>query len=83
MMVPSSLAVIVVGLLLGGIALAAVAWVWRRGQFDALDQQRRVRFEARDSGLDRPGETPCQVAERAAQHGPLIPARPGEWGGAE
>lgn len=83
MMFPSSLAVILAGLVIGGLALLAFAWGWRRGQFDHLDRQARVIFDSRDYLLDRPWETQEQRAERQAQHGPLIAPRPGEWGGAE
>lgn len=81
-MFPSSLAVIGVALLLGILALAAFAWAWRRGQFDALDRQARVIFDEVDLRLERPWETPGQRAEREAHYGSPIEPAPGEWGGA-
>ena len=80
-MVPSSTAVVVTLLLLGGLALFAFAWAWRRGHFTRLDEQARVIFDARDLRLARPWETPAQQAERRRRYGaPETPA-PGEWGG--
>jgi cbb3-type cytochrome oxidase maturation protein len=83
MMFPSSLAVVITGLVLGGISLAAFGWAWLRGQFNHLDVQSRVILEQRDYQLERPWETPLQRAERSAGHGPLLEPTAGEWGGAE
>lgn len=83
MMFPSSLAVVVTGLLLGGISLAAFGWAWLRGQFNSLDVQSRAIFDERDCQLDRPWETPLQRAERRVGHGPLVEPTAGEWGGSQ
>lgn len=80
-MFPSSLAVILVGLLLGGVALAAFAWAWRAGAFHHLDRQARVILDERDLRLERPWESPEQRRARIAAHGASLPARPSEWGG--
>jgi cbb3-type cytochrome oxidase maturation protein len=81
-MFPSSLAVVLTGLLIGGIALAAFYWGWRRGYFRELDAQSRVIFDDRDYRLARPWETAEQRADRELRHGTPEPPGPGEWGGA-
>lgn len=81
-MFPSSLAVILTGLVLGGIGLLAFAWAWRRGHFEQLDAQSRVIFEERDYRLQRPWESPAQQEERHRRFGALVTPEPGEWGGA-
>ena len=82
-MLPSSLAVVLTGLGMGLLALAAFAWGWRRGQYRNLRDQARVIFEPRDERLERSWETPAQRAQREREFGPLIPPAPGEWGGGE
>lgn len=82
-MFPSSLAVILAGLVMGGSALAAFAWAWRRGQFDELDARATVILDEQDLRMERPWESPLQTAARRSEHGPLLPAPAGEWGGAE
>lgn len=79
-MFPSSLAVILAGLLTVVIALTAFAWAWRRGQFGDTAAQRLVIFDGRDLRVERPWENGRARAERASRHGRLVPARPGEWG---
>lgn len=79
-MFPSSLAVVLTGLVLGFLALAAFAWGWRRGHYRDLKSQARVIFEPRDVRLERPWETPAQRAERAREFGTPIRPAPGEWG---
>lgn len=81
-MVPLSVAVIVAGLLLGGIGFVAFAWGWRHGQFDALAEQSRILFDERDCRLERPWESPAQREEREKLYGPLLQPDRGEWGGA-
>jgi cbb3-type cytochrome oxidase maturation protein len=83
MMFPSSLAVILTGILLGGLSLAAFGWAWLRGQFSNLDAQSTVILDTRDYLLERPWETGVQRAEREAAYGPLVKPATGEWGGAE
>ncbi len=82
-MFPSSLAVIAGGLLMGGLALAAFVWAFRRGQFDELDARASAILDDRDLRTTRPWETPVQTAVRSADHGPLLEASAGQWGGAE
>lgn len=79
-MFPSSLAVILAGLATVAIALGAFAWAWWRGQFAQLDAQSRVPLDERDVRLERPWESGTQQADRAALHGALVTALPGEWG---
>lgn len=81
-MFPSSLVVIITGLVLGGLALAAYLWAWRRGQFSNLEAQSAVILDERDLRLERPWETPRQRAERITTHGRLIEPTRSEWGGA-
>ncbi|HEX7117475.1 MAG TPA: cbb3-type cytochrome oxidase assembly protein CcoS [Longimicrobiales bacterium] len=81
-MLPSSLTVLLAGVALGIIALLCFAWAWRRGQFDDMDTQAHLVFEARDLRLKRPWETLQQRADRLRYGRPLDP-EPGEWGGAE
>lgn len=81
-MFPSSLAVVLTGLFLGAIALAAFAWAWRRGQFEHLDAQAHVIFDPRDYRLERPWETEAQREERRRLYGEPVEPEPGEWGGA-
>lgn len=81
-MFPSSLAVILAGLLMGGIALAAFAWAWRKGQFDHLGQQATVILDERDLRMERPWESDRQKLERERAYGTPLEAPAGEWGGA-
>jgi nitrogen fixation-related uncharacterized protein len=79
---PSSLAVVVIGLVLCGGALVGFSWAWSRGHFGELEAQGRVILTDRDLRLERPWEPPEQQAEREARYGSLLPPYPGEWGGA-
>jgi cbb3-type cytochrome oxidase maturation protein len=81
-MLPSSLAIIVTGLVLGCIGIAAFAWGWLHGQFDRLEEQARTIFDERDCRLERPWESAAQREERSRTYGTLIKPDPGEWGGA-
>jgi nitrogen fixation-related uncharacterized protein len=81
-MFPSSLAVIVSGLLTVLAGLTSFVWAWRHGQFADTSTQRLVIFEPRDLRIERPWESPAQRAERVAEHGRPVAARAGEWGGA-
>ncbi len=81
-MFPSSLVVVIAGLLLVAIALGAYVWAWRRGQFSALDEQARVILDDRDVRLARPWETVEQRTDRVASFGRPVPPTPSEWGGA-
>jgi nitrogen fixation-related uncharacterized protein len=81
-MIPSSLPVIVATAALTLLAVAALAWAWRRGFFDDLAAQSRAIFEPRDFRLERPWETPVQRLERETTHGAPVAPAPGEWGGA-
>lgn len=81
-MIPSSLVVIVATAALTLLGALVLLWAWWRGFFHDLDAQARVIFEPHDRRLARPWETPAQRREREAEHGPTIPAAPGEWGGA-
>jgi nitrogen fixation-related uncharacterized protein len=81
-MFPSSLSVILAGLLIGASALAAFAWAWRHGQLDVADAQAAVILDPRDLRLERPWETPLQRAERERRHGPPAAAVPSDWGAA-
>jgi len=81
-MFPSSLAVVLTGLLMGGVALAAFYWAWRRGCFRDLEAQSRIILDDRDYRLHRPWESPEQRLDRELHYGTLEPPGPGEWGGA-
>jgi hypothetical protein len=81
-MLPSSLPVIVATAALTLLAVAVLAWGWRRGFFRDLDAQSRVIFQPQDFQLDRPWETPVQRLERETTYGEPIAPAPGEWGGA-
>lgn len=80
-MFPSSLAVIITGLLLGAAALIGFAWAWYVRAFDGLDRQAGVIFDPRDLRLRRPWESPQQSAERVRAYGQLLEADGSEWGG--
>ena len=82
-MFPSSLAVVLGGLLMGAVALVAFVWAFRRGQFDELDARATVILDQDDVRTERPWETPLQTAARNAEHGPLREPAAGAWGGAE
>lgn len=81
-MIPSSLPLIVATAALTLLAVAVLAWGWRRGFFSNLEAQSRVIFEPRDWQLERPWETPLQQLERQVAHGEPLPPEQGEWGGA-
>ena len=81
-MIPSSLVVILATAALTLLAALVMFWAWSRGLFRDLDAQARVIFEPEDCRLERPWESPPQRREREQQHGPLLPAPRGEWGGA-
>jgi cbb3-type cytochrome oxidase maturation protein len=79
-MFPSSLVVVLTGLVLGGFALAGFWWGWRTGAFTHLDAQARTILDERDLRLDRPWESPRQRTERVTAYGEPLPPRPSEWG---
>ena len=81
-MIPASLPVIVATAALTLLAVAFLAWAWRRGFFDNLNAQSRVIFDQRDFQLERPWETPVQRLQREAAYGESKTPSPGEWGGA-
>jgi len=81
-MLPSSLAVLVTGAILGGLALGAFAWAWRRGHFDDIERQAHALFDERDYRLERPWESPAEQEERRRLYGEPLAPEPGEWGGA-
>ena len=80
-MIPASFAILVAGVAIGVLALLAFMWAWRRGEFDDIDAQSRVIFDARDYRLERPWETPEQQEERRRIYGDPVRPAPGEWGG--
>ena len=81
-MIPSSLPVIVATAALTLLAVAVLAWGFRRGFFRDLDAQSRVIFEPKDFRLERPWETTVQRLEREMNYGERVAPAPGEWGGA-
>jgi cbb3-type cytochrome oxidase maturation protein len=81
-MFPSSLAVILTGLLLGALALSVFVWAWRKGQFRDLDRQMASVLDERDLQAERPWESVAQRLERRRRHGEPLAPHPGEWGGA-
>lgn len=81
-MLPSSVAIVVATALFTLGAALVLAWAWRRGFLRNWDAQSRVIFEPRDFVVERPWETPVQRVQREAAFGDLVPAAPGEWGGA-
>lgn len=66
---------------MGGFALAAFAWAFRRGQFDHLDYQANVILDEQDLRMERPWESEHQKLERRLQHGSPLEPSAGEWGG--
>lgn len=68
---------------LGITALAFLLWGLVSRQFDSLDEQAMLPFDAGDLQYRRPWETRAQQAERQASYGELIAPHRGEWGGAE
>ena len=81
-MIPSSLVVVVATAALSLLGAFVLVWAWWRGFFRDLDAQARIIFEPEDWRHQRPWETPVQQLEREANHGPLLPPPPGQWGGA-
>lgn len=77
-MFPSSLAVILAGLVTVIVALGAFGWAWSRGQFGELEAQARVLLDDRDCRAVRPWESPRQRAERMERHGAPLDSLPGE-----
>lgn len=53
-MFPSSLTVILTGLLLGAVALSVFVWGWWTGQFRNLDRQMASLLDERDLRVERP-----------------------------
>jgi cbb3-type cytochrome oxidase maturation protein len=80
-MFPSSLTVILTGLLLGAVALSVFVWGWRTGQFRNLDRQMASLLDERDLRVERPWESLPQRAERRHHYGEPLDPEPGEWGG--
>ena len=76
-MFPSSLAVIITGMLLVVLALGAFVWGWRVGAFRGFDAQARIIFDDRDLRLSRPWETVAQSVDRRDAYGPLLQPTPG------
>ena len=81
-MIPTSLPVIVATALFTLLAVAALAWAWRRGFLDDLAAQSRIIFEDDDLQYDRPWETPAEKLERETDYGAVRQPPPGMWGGA-
>lgn len=82
-MFTTSMAVLVLGVGLGGIALIFLLWAFKSGQFDDLESWAMLVFEPDELRYVRPWETPEQSAERRRMHGEPIQPKKGEWGGAE
>ncbi len=79
---PSSLAMILMTVAFTAGAVAMLVLVWRKGFMRDFDAQSRSIFEPRDLRLVREWEGPVDRLEREMRFGaPLRPAR-GEWGGA-
>jgi cbb3-type cytochrome oxidase maturation protein len=80
-MFPSSIAVIITGLVLGGVSLGVFVWAWRARAFDHLDGQSFSIFDDRDLRMLRPWETVTQRSDRARLFGAPIQPSGSEWGG--
>lgn len=80
-MFPYSLAVLFVISGMGFLMMGAYLWAFLTGQFEDLDKQALLIFEARDFRLAREWELPTQCAERIEKYGPPVAPGPGEWGG--
>lgn len=81
-MLPTSIAIALMVVGMGGVTLWLFAWAFWSGQFDELDRQARLVFEEGDLQVAREWENEAQSLARRARYGRLIPPSPGEWGGA-
>ncbi len=63
-------------------ALVIFAWAWSRGLLEVHPGDDALALDEDDLRIARPWETADQASARIAEHGPALPARPGEWGGA-
>lgn len=79
-MFPSTVVVVLAVLLLCGIALGALVWAVRGGQFRDLDRQALLPLERSDVEGERPWETAEQARSRRDRWGPLIRERSGGRG---
>lgn len=81
-MFASSIALIFLSLAALAGAFVAFAWAWSRGLLEAHPDDAALALDEHDLRVARPWESAPQALERIAAHGPAIPPRPGEWGGA-
>ena len=80
-MLPASAAVLYIGAALMFLAVCGFGWAWWHGQLSGGTAQAAIILDEDDLRYERPWETPAQQAARQADHGPLVPPPPGEWGG--
>jgi cbb3-type cytochrome oxidase maturation protein len=78
-MFANSIAVIILGLIIGLPPLLFMAWGLRNGQFENLDETSESIFEDEELRYLRPWEKPAQVSERIRTYGSLIPAWREGW----
>lgn len=75
-MLSPSLAIVLLVVGSGLIAVAVLVWAFVRGWIDAevIDRQKTAIFDPEDLRAERPWETPAQRADRIATYGPPLDA---------
>lgn len=84
-MLSPSLALALLVVLTGLIAIAVLVWAFLRGWIDedAITQQSTSILDADDLRATRPWESEDQRRERVALHGDPVEPTPGAFGGAQ
>ena len=81
-MLPASWSVLAILTAILGVSVPFLVWGWLHGQFENVDEQKMVPFDADDMRYERIWENEAARSERVRAYGPLIKPQPGEWGGA-
>lgn len=80
-MIYASAFVVLFTLVIGIAGLVLLAWAFRAGQLDKVNEQGWLALDERDRRLARPWESEADRSARERAYGPPVPPEAGEWGG--